>query len=176
MVNVLGASVLAATVLAIAIQRLLELRVARRNAVGAKRSGAREFGARHYPLFFVLHTAWLVGFVLEALRGGPVLELVWLAPFVLAQGLRYWAISALGSRWNTRVLVIPGAAPVARGPYRFLAHPNYVAVVVELASVPLIFGAVWTAAVATVANLILLLVVRIPCENRALAWAASARG
>ena len=162
--------VLATAVAVVAAQRVLELRLARRNELWAREQGAVEHGASHYPLFFMLHGGWLVGLVVEAwVRDGlAALWPVWLAAFVLAQALRYWAIASLGRRWNTRVLVLPGAALVRTGPYHWLRHPNYVAVVIELASLPLVFGAVWTAAIAGVLNLALLLGVRIPCENRAL--------
>ena len=158
------------------VQRWAELRLARRNEARARGRGAQEFGARHYPLFFMLHGAWLVMWVTEALRGGPHLGggwQLWLALFMAAEGLRYWAIASLGARWNTRILVVPGDAPVARGPYRWLRHPNYVAVIVELAALPLVFGAWHTAAAIGLANLVLLLRVRIPTEMRALQWAGS---
>jgi len=168
---------LAATIAALVVQRLLELRIAKRNEAAIRRKGAREFGARHYPAFFLLHGGWLLAWPTEALVRGLALDprwLLWLALFAGAQLLRYWAITALGERWNTRVLVLPGAAPIRRGPYRVLAHPNYVAVIVELAVVPLIFGAYGTAIVASLVNAILLFGVRIPCETSALRWAAAA--
>ena len=143
---------------------------------GGAETGAQEFGAGHYPLFFVVHGAWLVMWSLEALRRGPHLACgwqVWLGLFIAAEGLRYWAIATLGPAWNTRIFVVPGAAPVARGPYRWLRHPNYVAVVLELAALPLVFGAWHTALVIGLANLVLLLGVRIPTEMRALQWAGS---
>ncbi len=155
----------------IVIQRLAELRLARRNRVWALRAGAKEFGAGHYPLFFVLHTGWLLGWLVEAWWRGPILSrfwIAWLVLFVLAQLLRYWAIISLGRFWNTRILVIPGQSPVRRGPYRYLAHPNYVAVGLELASVPLIFGAWITALVVSLLNAGLLLGIRIPAEKAAL--------
>lgn len=161
---------LALAVGVVAVQRVLELRLARRNEAWARERGAVEHGAGHYPLFFVLHTGWLVGWVVEAwLRGEPSPWWpLWAGAFVLAQGLRYWAIGSLGPRWNTRVLVLPEAPLVRTGPYRWLRHPNYVAVVIELAAVPLAFGAVWTAAIVGALNLALLLGVRMPCENAAL--------
>ena len=157
----------------LAVQRVLELRLARRNEAWVRAEGAKEFGARHYPLFFVLHGGWLVGWVVEGLRqdGLPSLWWVWVAVFLAAQGLRYWAIATLGRRWNTRVLVLAGRAPILRGPYRLLPHPNYLAVALELAAVPLAVGATWTAAISTVLNAVLLLGIRIPCETRALRWA-----
>lgn len=160
----------------VVLQRLSELVIARRNAHWVRRRGAQEFGAAHYPLFFVLHTGWLVAWPLEAWLRGPRLAEGWgvaLGVFVAAELLRYWAIGSLGRRWNTRILVLPGEPLVREGPYRLLAHPNYVAVVLEVAAVPLMFGAWWTASVVSLLNLGLLLGVRIPAENRALAHASA---
>lgn len=168
---------LAATIAALVVQRMLELRVAKKNEAALRRKGAIEHGAAHYPLFFLLHGGWLLAWPTEAVLRGPALAPSWPLMFLAfagAQLLRYWAISTLGERWNTRVLVLAGAAPIRRGPYRFLAHPNYVAVVVELAAVPLLFGAWGTAIVASLLNAVLLLGVRIPCEVAALRGAASA--
>lgn len=160
--------------LAIVAQRMIELRLAKRNEAWARSRGAVEQGAGHYPLFFVLHTGWLLAWPLEAWMRGPALADGWiaaLAGFVAAQGLRYWAIITLGPRWNTRILVLPGLERIRRGPYRWIAHPNYVAVIIELAAVPLVFGAWWTATIVGALNLALLLGVRIPAEARALAGA-----
>jgi methyltransferase len=156
----------------VVVQRLAELRLAQRNGAWARARGAREHGARHYPAFFVLHVGWLAGWTFEASAKGPVLSAgwpVWLVLFATAEALRYWAIATLGPRWNTRILVVPGEAPVRSGPYRFLPHPNYLAAAIELLVVPLVFDAWITAAVATVANAVLVLGVRIPAEERALA-------
>lgn len=177
-----GAWLIPVMVAALSVQRFFELRLAKRNEVALRRRGAQEFGARHYPAFFVLHGLWLLAWPLEAFFRAvpesyielPSLWPLWLGLFAAAQGLRYWAIMSLGERWNTRVLVLPGEAPIVRGPYRFLAHPNYVAVIVELAAVPLLFGAYGTAIVASLLNAALLLGVRIPCEVAALRSAASA--
>ena len=92
--------------------------------------------------------------------------------FLLVQPLRYWAILSLGAGWNTKVLVVPGAKPVRSGPYRYLNHPNYVVVVVEILTFPLIFGAWLTALVFTLLNAAVLRV-RIREENRALREMAS---
>lgn len=166
------AGLLVALVVVTVVQRLCELRLARRNAEWSRARGAREFGARHYPAFFVLHGAWLVAWVVEAWRVGPRLSAPgWLLLFLAGLGLRAAAIAALGPRWNTRILVLPGVPPVRRGPYRVLRHPNYVAVVLELAALPLAFGAVATAVIFGALNLSLLLCVRIPAEEDALAWA-----
>lgn len=155
----------------IGLQRLTELALAGRNRQWMLAQGAQEFGARHYPLFIILQVGWLVGWVVEAIWRGPALNSfwqVWLTLFIAAQGLRYWCIASLGRYWNTRIFVIPGAQGVCHGPYRFLRHPNYLAVAVELACVPLIFGAWRTALAATIFNAWLLLRVRIPTEEEAL--------
>jgi methyltransferase len=82
--------------------------------------------------------------------------------------LRWWCIATLGQQWNTRVVVVPGAARVAGGPYRFLSHPNYVAVVAEGAALPLVHTAWITALVFSVLNAALLRT-RLKVENAALA-------
>jgi len=153
------------------VQRLAELALARRNRQWVVALGAKEYGTRHYPLFFLLHGAWLAGWVTEALAGVPQLSSwwpVWVSIFGAAQLLRYWCICSLGHYWNTRILVVPGATAVRRGPYRYLPHPNYLAVALELAAVPMLFGCWVTAATAAVANSILLLAIRIPAEEEAL--------
>lgn len=155
----------------IVAQRLVELALARRNRQWVVALGAVEYGARHYPLFFLIHGAWLLGWLTEALTGGPQLSSwwpAWLLLFGAAQALRYWCIHSLGHYWNTRILVVPGATAIRRGPYRYLPHPNYLAVALELAAVPMIFGCWLTAAAATAVNGILLVTVRIPQEEEAL--------
>lgn len=162
-----------AALLAILIgQRLTELRLSRRNEAWLRSRGAVEHGRSHYPLFFLLHGGWLVGWAGEAWLRGPEPAAtwpVWVGLFLLAQVLRYWTIFTLGRRWTTRILVLPHRAPIQRGPYRWLGHPNYVAVAVEILAVPMIFGAWVTAVVTSVLNAALLLGVRIPAEERALA-------
>ncbi len=156
----------------VALQRLLELGLSRRNERILRARSAVERGQGHYPLIVALHTLWLLSTLVEGtLRGDPDLPALWplpLALFLLVQPLRYWAILSLGENWNTRILVVPGAKLVRRGPYRYLRHPNYVAVVVEILTFPLIFGAWITALVFSVLNAILLSA-RIRDENRALA-------
>ncbi len=155
----------------VAAQRLLELVLARRNERRARARGAVERGRGHYPFIVALHTLWLVSTLVEGILRGPELPVLWpvpLALFLLVQPLRYWALFSLGESWNTKILVVPGAKPVRRGPYRYLNHPNYVVVVVEILSFPLIFGAWVTALVFTVLNAAVLYV-RIREENRALA-------
>ncbi len=158
---------------ALVLQRGMELRLSARNEAWLRSQGAREHGRPHYPLFFLLHGGWLLGWAVESrLQGGPQLSAAWpgwVALLILAQSLRYGAMRTLGRRWTTRILVLPGTPPIRRGPYRILRHPNYAAVVLELLAIPMLLGAWVTALVAGVLNLALLLGVRIPVEERALA-------
>lgn len=155
----------------VAAERLAELITARRNTAWSLARGGREYGRGHYPAMVALHTALLVGCVVEPWVTGrlfvPLLGWSALAVAVAAQGLRWWCIATLGKRWNTRVLVVPGLPLVERGPYRLLRHPNYVAVVAEGVALPLVHSAWMTALGFTVLNLMLLRV-RIGCEDAAL--------
>ncbi len=154
----------------VGVQRLVELVLARRNERRARARGAVERGRSHYLFIVALHSLWLLATLIEGLLRGPELPALWpvpLALFLLVQPLRYWALVSLGERWNTKILVVPGAKPIRRGPYKYLSHPNYVVVVVEIITFPLIFGAWVTALVFTVLNAAVLWV-RIREENRAL--------
>ena len=155
----------------VALERLAELVVARRNAAWSFRNGGVEHGASHFPVMVVLHTGFLVAMVAEVwLLQRPFLPwLGWpcLAVALGCQALRWWVIRTLGPRWNTRVIVIPGLAPVTTGPFRWLRHPNYLAVVTEGIALPLVHTAWITALGFTVANA-MLLAVRIRIEDRAL--------
>ena len=154
----------------ISVQRLLELVLARRNERKVRARGAVERGRWHYPLIVGLHSLWIVSTLVEGLVRGPELPSLWpvaLALFLLVQPLRYWAIFSLGPYWNTKILIVPGARIVGRGPYRYVSHPNYVVVVVEILMFPLIFGAWVTALVFTLLNAAVLYI-RIREENRAL--------
>jgi len=166
-----------ALVLAVAAERLVELRVSTRHARRSLARGGVEHGRGHYPAMVALHTGLLAGALAEAWLSGrpfhPWLGWPMLVLVLASQGLRWWCVRALGPRWTTRVLVLPGTPLVHEGPYRWLRHPNYVAVVVEGAALPLVHTAWVTAAVFTVANAALLRV-RIGCENAALAEAAAA--
>jgi len=164
-----------AFVLLTGVERLIELVVSRRNAALAFAKGGREYGQAHFPWMVALHTGLLLACVAEVLLANrPFIPLVgWpmLAIALACQGARYWIISSLGSQWNTRVIVVPGAKRVTdRGPYRlsWLRHPNYVVVVVEGIALPLVHTAWVTAIAFTVLNAVLLLRFRLPVENRAL--------
>lgn len=158
---------------ATALERLAELVVSARNARWSFARGGIETGQGHFPPMVALHTGLLVATVAEVhVADRPFLPaLGWsaLALVVLSQVLRWWCIATLGPRWNTRVIVVPGLPRVTRGPYRFLDHPNYVAVVVEGLALPLVHTAWVTALAFTVLNAVLLLGFRLPAENRALA-------
>jgi methyltransferase len=164
-------------------ERAAELLLSERNARRARAAGAVEAGRGHYPVMVAFHAALLAAWALEPVLlprpwPGPA-ALAALAVAAVAQGLRWWAVATLGERWSTRILVRPGAPPVTGGPYRFLRHPNYVAVALEVAAVPLAGGAVLSAAAGSALNALLLLAVRIPAEEEALgpAWRrAFARG
>ncbi len=159
-------------VVLVALERVAELVVSRRNAAWSAERGGHETGQGHYPVMVVLHTGLLVAMLVEAVVVRPDVPgaLAWsmLALVVAAQALRWWCISTLGRRWNTRVIVVPGLAPVTGGPYRFTSHPNYVAVVVEGVALPLVHGSWVTAVVFTVLNAALLRV-RLRVEDQALA-------
>lgn len=159
-------------VLLVAVQRLVELRVSKRHERRLRARGAVEAGAGHYPVMVALHTLFLVSCVVEVWWLGrpfvPWLGWTALAVLVAAQGLRYWTISTLGERWTTRVLVPPDEPRVAGGPFRYLRHPNYLAVALEIAALPLVHAAWLTAVVFSLADA-LLLRVRIGVEERALA-------
>jgi methyltransferase len=160
-------------ILAIGVERLVELIVSKRNARWAFAQGGKEFGRRHYPVMVMLHIALLLGCVVEvwALHRPFIGSLGWpmLALVALSQSLRWWCVTTLGRRWNTLVIVVPQTQLVRRGPYRWLHHPNYVAVVAEGVALPLVHTAWLTAAGFTVANA-LLLAVRIKVENAALGY------
>jgi methyltransferase len=155
----------------IVVERLCELVLANRNARKAFARGGKEVGQAHYRVMTVLHTAFLfacIGEVLWLERSFPgLVGWIALAGTLGAQLLRYWAISTLGERWNTRIIFIPGAQPVTTGPYRFVRHPNYIAVITEMVCIPLVHGAWLTALTFSVANAVLLYV-RIRSEEAAL--------
>jgi methyltransferase len=155
----------------VALERGVELVLSARNANLARARGAVETGQGHYPVMSVFHGAFLVACALEVvlLRRPFPGALGWIALAVVlgAQALRYWAIATLGWRWNTRIVVVPGAAPVTGGPYRFVRHPNYVAVIAEMVALPLVHGAWLTALIFSLGN-VWLLRVRIRAEEHAL--------
>lgn len=155
----------------LAIERMIELTISRRNAAWAFRQGGVETGQGHFGVMKALHTGFLVACCVEVVLLErpfiPSLGYPMLAVALTAQALRYWAISSLGPYWNVRVIVVPGAVVKTGGPYRYLRHPNYLAVILEGIAIPMIHSAWITAAVFTLLNAALLSV-RIRCEERAL--------
>jgi len=161
-----------ALLVVIAGERLAELVVSQRHAVEGLRRGGVESGRRHFPVMVALHVALLVGCWVEppALHHAFVPVLAWpmLAVVVAANALRWWCIATLGERWTARVIAMPGTPLVGTGPYRWFAHPNYVAVIVEGVALPLV-GSAWITAVAFTVLNAALLTVRVRCETRLLA-------
>ena len=159
-------SVLYALLAFIAVQRLAELLWAERNTRRLRARGAVEAGARHYPVIVALHAAWLVALAAfvpaDAAANWPLLAL-----FVALQAARLWTVASLGERWTTRVITLPAAPLVRRGPYRWVRHPNYLIVAAEIVVVPAIFGAWWIAAIFGLFNAAMLCH-RIRVEERAL--------
>ena len=155
----------------VALERLVEMKISRRNAEWAFAQGAKEYGAEHFPVMVALHMSLLVACLVEVWVRDPApipaLTAVCLLALAGTMGLRYWVIATLGHRWNTRVIVLPENQVVIGGPFRYIRHPNYLAVVVEIAVLPLIHAAFITAVVFTIANA-LLLRVRIQVEEEAL--------
>jgi methyltransferase len=138
----------------VALERLAELVVAQRHTRALMAEGGYEIGRGHYPLIVALHAGWLIAVYAMAPNGAPVWGLI--AVFVLLQAARYWVIATLGRYWTTRIIAVPSAPLVTRGPYRFLRHPNYAVVIAEIAVLPLAFREIAVAAVFSVLNLALL--------------------
>jgi methyltransferase len=161
-------------IIAIGVERLVELAVSRRNTRWSFANGGKEFGCEHYPVMVGMHSLLLLSCIVEVASthrpfipwvGWPMVALV-----ALSTVMRWWCVSVLGKHWNPRLIVIPGASLVQRGPYRWLHHPNYTAVTVEVAALPLVHSAWLTAVVFSIANA-LVLNVRIRAENSALGYA-----
>lgn len=164
------AGALAAALFTLALQRAHELRLSARHEAALRARGGVERGRRHFPLLVGLHLLWPLALIAEVAWGGARpgrFWPAWLALALAAQLLRHAAIHALGERWTVRVWVLPGAPPLHRGIYRWLRHPNYLAVALELIAIPLLFGAWRTAVAATLGNAVAL-AIRIPVEERAL--------
>ena len=162
---------LASTILVlVTLQRLGELALARHNTRALMARGGIEVGARHYPLIVMVHAAWLMA--LWAFGRDQNVDVLALVVFAALQGLRVWILATLGSRWTTRVIVLPGETLVASGPYRYLSHPNYAVVVGEIAALPLALHLPVVAAVFSVLNAAVL-AIRIRAETRALSAASA---
>lgn len=158
-------------VIALAAQRLFELRLSQRNEARLRAQGAHEVDAEHFGWMKALHTAWFLAMIIEVWCFRrvfkPLLAASALVLFLIGQSLRYAAIHTLGPRWTVNIMTLPGAPPVNDGIYRYLRHPNYLGVILEIGAVPLLHGAYLTSVVFSLANA-LLLMVRIRAEERAL--------
>ena len=149
----------------VTLERLFELWLSNRNTRRLLAEGAREYGRSHYPLIVAVHGLWLVA--LWLLAPGRPIDAFWLAMFVLLELMRIWVLATLGRRWTTRIIVLPDAPLVRRGPYRLVNHPNYIVVIGEIAVLPLVFG-LWQVALAFTLVNAAVLAIRIREENRAL--------
>ena len=160
--------------LCISLQRLVELQIASSNVAHLRRQGAVEYGAKHYPLMVALHSFWLISCFVEWWNGTQTtlswIVLGWLM-LLAGQTLRWTTIRTLGRRWTTRVLVLPGEPLVKGGPFQWIAHPNYLGVVLEIFGLPLI-GGCWKTSLSFGLLNLLLLRHRIGIENKALSWAS----
>ena len=150
---------------AVTAERIAELVIARRNTSKLLARGAVEFAPGHYPAIVLFHALWLASLWIFG-SANPV-NPAWFAIFLALQLLRGWTLMTLGSRWTTRIIVLPDAPLVANGPYRILSHPNYLVVIGEIAVLPLCLGLPWLALVASIANAVLLSI-RIRAESAAL--------
>jgi len=135
----------------VAVQRLFETVYAARNTRRLLAQGGIEVGRNHYPLLILLHGSWLIT-IIAMLPAEPPIHVVPLILFLLLQAARLWVLASLGPYWTTRIITVPGAPLVRKGPYRFLKHPNYVVVSGEIAMFPLVFGEIWVAVIFTLLN------------------------
>lgn len=156
---------------AVALQRLLEVRISRLNEADLLLRGGREHAPEQMPVMIAVHTGWLVSAIAEVLLlDRPFrrwLGLSALLVFCAGQLLRILAISALKERWTVKVITLPDAPPVSAAIFRYVRHPNYLGVILEISALPLVHGAYLTAIVFTIANG-LLLKQRIRAEEQAL--------
>lgn len=155
----------------VVIQRIIELAYARHNERKMKNKGAIEVGKEHYKWIILLHVFFFLSLFGEVWEKGGELGAYWFLFFMLflfAQLGRFWTLYSLGEYWNTKIIVLPGEKRVTKGPYRFLKHPNYAIVLIELFSLPLIFGAFFTSFLFVVAHIVMIYFIRIPAEEKAL--------
>ncbi len=163
----------------IVFQRMVELFVAKRNTRVLLQKGAIEFGADHYWILVALHVLFFLSLIVEYWVRRPEVPTFWpicFVVFVLAQAGRVWVMRAMQGRWTTRILVLPGERLVSGGPFKFVSHPNYLIVTIEILFFPMIFGLYFTAVVFSLSNAYALLTVRIPQERIALRQAVRSNG
>lgn len=139
----------------VVIQRLAELAYANANTRRLLAEGGREYGADHYPLFILLHTGWLISIALFA-EPTTRPDMLLLNAFIASQTFRFWTLASIGRWWTTRIISAPHFPRVKRGPYRYIKHPNYALVVVEIALLPLLLGSLSAAICYSILNAALL--------------------
>lgn len=154
----------------IVFQRIVELFIAKKNEIWMKDQGAVEFGREHYRVMVGMHILFFISLLSEKIFLNRGLTIIWpllLSIFLVTQFLRIWVIVSLGKYWNTKIIVLPGTDVVIRGPYRYIKHPNYLIVGIELVVIPLLFNDYATAVLFTLLNMVILSI-RIPAEEKAL--------
>lgn len=157
-------------ILLVGLQRIMELYIAKGNERWMKENGGIEYGRSHYPWIVVMHVGFFLVLIMEVVLFDKGLSrnwMLWGTLFLVAQAIRIWALTSLGKYWNTKIIVIPNATAVSKGPYKFIKHPNYVIVAIEILVIPLLFNAYFTAGLFTLLNLSMM-AIRIPAEERAL--------
>ncbi|WP_336864419.1 isoprenylcysteine carboxyl methyltransferase family protein [Peribacillus frigoritolerans] len=157
-------------IILIAIQRLVELYIAKQNEKQLKAGGAIEYGESHYKWMVLMHLSFFIVLIIEVIaleRDISGLWPIWLTLFLIAQSGRIWVIRSLGKHWNTKIIVVPEADVVIKGPYKFLKHPNYIIVATEILVISLLFNAYYTAIIFSLLN-VWMMMVRIPLEEKAL--------
>lgn len=154
--------------LLVAAERLAELFISERNIKRLKAEGAEEHGAGHYPFIVAVHTLWMAALFGWAVAFPAPLNMFWLIIYAVLQVLRVWVMVTLGRYWTTRIITVPHAPLIKRGPYKFVRHPNYTVVVLEIIVLPLMIGAWPLAVVFSIFNAAALWV-RIRAENKVLA-------
>ncbi|HWK22435.1 MAG TPA: isoprenylcysteine carboxylmethyltransferase family protein [Ureibacillus sp.] len=157
-------------ILIVILQRIIEVIIAKRNEKRMLAAGAYEAGASHYPYMIALHVSFFISLLTETFLFDRTISPIFLLLFplfLLVQGLRVWCLASLGPFWNTKIIILPGANVVKKGPYNFIRHPNYLVVSIEILLLPLMFQAYFTAICFTLLNFAML-AVRIPTEEKAL--------
>lgn len=151
-------------------QRAAEMAVARQNEQKVKKQGAIEFGESHYPYIIIMHILFFLSLIAEVLLMNKQPSSWWIgiaAAILIVQAVRYWALCSLGAYWNTKILVVPGAELVKKGPYKWMKHPNYTVCILEILLIPLLYQAYVTMCLFSIVNAVLL-TVRIRTEDKAL--------
>ena len=154
----------------IILQRLIELIIASKNERWMLAKGGVEIEPQQHKWFIMVHGLFFISIIVELILSNasiPELFILWFSLFIATQFVRIWSITSLGKYWNTKIIILPGSTLVKRGPYKYVKHPNYIIVGIELFVIPMMFGAYWTAVIFPFFHLILMSI-RIPAEEKAL--------